>query len=330
MLKNLINVGDFLELYIFLKRRERSLYNLLSRLFTFSKNRTKSAWSHFKSPPTHWWDIPQIIENWNFLISGNPQTDYYDYFITTFLYEKTNLFALSLGCGTGHRELKWAASGKFIQIDAIDLSPKRIEFAKKEALEEGFSHIINYQTMDFDKITEENKYDLIFCEQSLHHFSPMEKVVNKINRILKPDGLLLVNEYVGPNRFQWVTEQLYYTNMLLKEIPDKYKYYYNSRLKKRKQYKPGIFRMILSDPSEAIESENILPELNKKFRLVQQKEYGGTILHLLFNGIAQNFINEAEETLNILKKCFQFENELLHSKKIKSDFIFAVYKKEFE
>jgi ubiquinone/menaquinone biosynthesis C-methylase UbiE len=329
MFNNFINTGDFLELYIFLKRREKSFCNLFLRIFSLSKNRTKFAWSHFYSPPTNWWDIPQIRENWNLLISGNPQTDYYDYFTKTFLSNKEKLTALSLGCGTGYRELRWAASQKFTRIDAVDLSPKRIEFARKKSFKEGFSNIINYRAIDFENITD-FKYDLIFCEQSLHHFSPMEKVIDKIYKLLKPGGFLLVNEYVGPNRFQWTGEQLCYTNLLLQKIPKKYRFYYNSRLVKNRVFKPGLLRMFLSDPSEAIESSYILPELNKKFRLVQLKEYGGTILHLLFNGIAHNFLNVAAETLDIIAKCIQFENDLLHSQKIKSDFIFAVYKKELE
>ncbi len=325
MFINLINVNDFIELYVFYKRRNFTLLQILSRIFSLSKSKVESAWSHLDSPPTHWWDIPQIRERWNLLISGNPKTDYYEYFIQKYLFNKEKLTALSLGCGTGHRELRWAASGKFKQIDAIDLSPRRIDFARKKSMEAGYSNIINYQLANFNEMNIGSKYDLIFCEQSLHHFSPMNKVIDKINDFMKPDGLLLINEYVGPTRFQWNKDQIFFSNKLLGEIPAKYRYYYNSRLIKKRIAKPGLLRMFLSDPSEAIESEKILPELNKKFRIVELREYGGTILHPLFDGIAHNFINEEKEALTVIEKCFSFEDELLHLQKIKSDFIFAVF-----
>jgi hypothetical protein len=85
--------------------------------------------------------------------------------------------------------------------------------------------------------------------------------------------------------------------------------------------------MTLNDLSEAAESEYILPNLNNYFSLIEIKEYGGTILHPLFNGIAHNFLNSEKETKDLLQKCFAFEDELLDAKIIKSDFIFAVYKK---
>jgi len=39
-----------------------------------------------------------------------------------------------------------------------------------------------------------------------------------------------------------------------------------------------------------------------------------------------NFINNNEETLKWIKHCFDFEDKLLASKKINSDFVYAVYK----
>lgn len=328
MFLNLINAGDLLDFYSSIKRKHLSLFKIFSRIFSSNKKRIQTAWSHIESPPTHWWDIPQINERWNLLISGDYKTNYYDYFIKTYLSNKTKIVALSLGCGTGHRELRWASSGKFERIDAIDLSSQRINYAHQKSIDAGFSNIINFEVQDFLSLPETNTYDLILCEQSLHHFYPMKNVVEKLFRLVKNEGLLLVNEYVGPNRFQWTNEQLYYTNKLLQEIPVKYRRFYKSGLIKKKVYKPGLLRMILSDYSEAVESENILPFLQKTFSELELKAYGGTILHPLFNGIAHNFLTPDKEIDAVIKKCFRFEDNLMHSQIIKSDFIFAVYKKE--
>jgi len=86
--------------------------------------------------------------------------------------------------------------------------------------------------------------------------------------------------------------------------------------------------MMLNDPSEAVESSRILPLLNSIFYMEEVREYGGTILHLLFNGIAHNFLKEDDETERILRFCFDAEDMLLKMKEIESDFVIAICKKK--
>ncbi len=85
--------------------------------------------------------------------------------------------------------------------------------------------------------------------------------------------------------------------------------------------------MILSDPSEAVESSKIEMLLHKKFEIVEIKGYGGTILHMLFNGIAHHFLSDDAETQRWLNVCFEIEDVLLASGELQSDYIVAVCKK---
>jgi len=110
-------------------------------------------------------------------------------------------------------------------------------------------------------------------------------------------------------------------------FPSRFTKLYNSRLHKPKVFKPSLLRMIHSDPSEAIESSKILPLLYETFNVIEVKEFGGTILHLLFDGIAHNFSSEDMETKFWLKACIDIEDQLLSSGDIKSDFIIAVCEK---
>jgi hypothetical protein len=86
--------------------------------------------------------------------------------------------------------------------------------------------------------------------------------------------------------------------------------------------------MVVRDPSEAIESSKILPLLKTNFTVVEQKGYGGTILHLLFNEIAHHFVSPDAEGERLLKMCFSIEDLMLESGEIQPDFIFAVCKKK--
>lgn len=85
--------------------------------------------------------------------------------------------------------------------------------------------------------------------------------------------------------------------------------------------------MLLMDPSEAVESSKIMPLLRKVFDIVEVKEYGGTILNLLFSDIAHHFISNDEDAKRILRLCLDIEDLLLELKEVPSDFAFVACKK---
>lgn len=325
MLRNFINSRDFYDLF---HAAPVVLSGLASKMKFGKQRRIKSAWSHVNAPPTNWWDIPAVNRRWNTLITGSATMGYHQYIVQKWLGDKNDLLALSLGCGTGHNELTWASFHKFERIDAYDLSTQRIQAAASMATGSGYENVIRYAVGDvFDIDIHTDFYDVIMVEQSLHHFSPLEKILVRIADFLKKDGYLLVNEYVGPTRFQWTDRQLEVANGLLAVLPAKYKTLWQSSQLKKNVVKPSHLRMILGDPSEAIESAKIVPLLGSLFDNVELKGYGGSILHLLFNGITHNFLKDDEETRNYLRMIFDAEDMLLESKDIQHDFIVAVCKK---
>ena len=322
---NFVNRQDF---YALIKYGPQALSTFLTKLRLDKTDRTKAAWSHTQKPPKSWGSIPAVQSRWSYLISGDPEVDYYEYISRKYLRNRNALSALSLGCGTGHRELKWTKHGKFGTIDAYDISQPRINEAARKAAEQGYADIIHYYVGDIFKIeVHENSYDVVLGEQSLHHFSPLKQILSRVNRFLKPEGYFIVNEFVGPSRFQWSQRQLEIVNSLLSILPSKYKTLWNSSRVKPDVFRPSYLRMLLLDPSEAVESSRILPLLDEIFEVVEVKEYGGTILALLLNGIAHNFSAQdtvAQQWLNI---CFTVEDLLLEAGEIQSDFAFVVCKK---
>ncbi|MCX6173447.1 MAG: class I SAM-dependent methyltransferase [Ignavibacteriales bacterium] len=326
-MNNFINIYDFFELIRMLKTNPKIISKITNKIFFGQKQKVKSTWAHTDSAPIHWWNIPEVISRWNFMITGDPQKEYYCYFSEKYLSGSSLLTALSLGCGTGHRELKWAETKKFKMIDAYDLSETRIEFARKMAKQNKMNSMISYHAEDIYKIPlKENYYDVIFGEQSLHHFTPLEELFVRVKKMMKPGGYFVINEYVGSNRFQWKEEQLKAANDLLNQLQTKYKTYWQQNTIKKRIFSPSRLRMLLNDPSEAVESENILPLMDKHFQLIELKNYGGTILQLVFDKIAHNFLSDELETKEILSRCFNYEDKLIADGILKSDFVFAVFK----
>ena len=95
-----------------------------------------------------WWAIPQVIERWNHFISGDPGILYSEHVARTYLAGRTGLTGLSLGCGTGVREILWSRLGVFNRLVGIDLAPERIEYANKEAERLGLAGLLEYRTAD--------------------------------------------------------------------------------------------------------------------------------------------------------------------------------------
>ncbi len=81
----------------------------------------------------------------------------------------------------------------------------------------------------------------------------------------------------------------------------------------------------MADPSECVDSANILPAIHSNFHTVIEKPYGGNILMSVLKDISHHFISLDAEKNDILDKLFSFEDEYLKSNS--SDFIFGIYQK---
>jgi ubiquinone/menaquinone biosynthesis C-methylase UbiE len=326
LFSNLVNIHDIP--LVVEKIRQGQLRKILSKLFRGRAGRLVNSWNHVEIPPKNWWDIPEVMERWNSMLSGDPGTDYFTFFLNNYFAGRDGLHALTLGCGTGYREILLSRLGKFECIDAIDISRARIEHARRKADEGGCGGEINYIVGDvYDYRESNNRYDLVLVEQSLHHFSPLEKILRRINGFMKEDGYFIFNEFVGPSRFQWTQRQIDIVNGLLSVLPKRYRKRWNSGTIKRKVHRRGRLGMILYDHTEAVESDHILPLIQKIFNVVEIRGYGGTILQLLFADIAHNFKSKDTETQHLLRMCFELEDLLLESGELQHDFVVGICRK---
>lgn len=320
---NLINIGDLARLIE--KIRQGEFYRILLKLMHYRETKITERSRTAADEPKSWLEIPAVSKRINYLISGNPDVDYYEYISRKYLANKGPLTALSLGCGGGYRELRWAEVANIKRMDAYDRSEARIMSAIDEAKRKGYGEILNFRVADVRRLDVlQNHYDLVLTQDSLHHLVPLQKILRDIHDFLKPDGLFVANEYVGPNRFQWTKKQLEAVNSVLAKLPVKYRVRLRSGTVKSRVYRPSRLSMLLSDRSEAAESSKIPMLIERIFNVVEIKKYGGTILHLLFQDIARNFLKDDEETRNFIRLCFKIEDELLENKEIQSDFMLAL------
>lgn len=318
MFNNLINIHDLGALWHKV-RRQRSLRTLRA-LFRGSSGRVQQSWEHTDALRSSWWDIPAVQARWNMLITGFPSTSYQEYVTTAFL-PAAPARGLSIGCGGGNKEVKWVRACPSLHLTGIDISPQRITVARRTASAEGLSERLAFMTQDIYTLgVEPHTYDLIIADGALHHLHSLDTFLPNLRRWLTPEGHFVVNEYVGPSRFQWTDAQLRLTNELLATIPERLRTDAFGTVK-RSIHRPGRFAMILSDPSEAVESAIIDPLLHEHFRVIDRKPYGGTILQNLLKDIAHHFTGTDPEAAAILQRLFDAEDVLLRDGTISSDFV---------
>ena len=322
----LITTDDIIDIYYRLNLK--GIGFLRSKL-TFNKlARTCSSFNYDEMQTSNWWNIPLVRNRWNKIISGNPDVSYVDYVYEKYLKDKKNLKMLSPGCGVCSNELRFAAYPVFKEITCIDLADKPLITARKIAGEKNFSQM-QFIKGDVNEMNfPENFYDIVMFNSSLHHFKNVENLlISRISKSLKDDGIIVINEYVGPNRLQWSKSQLGIVNDLLKNhFPEKYKRRFKSSLLKNKISGPGTLRMIFSDPSEAVDSESIIPALRKGFVTLEEKYPGGNILMLVLKDISYHFVDEDPKAMLLLDELMKLEDEFLLTNQ--SDNLFGIYRKK--
>jgi ubiquinone/menaquinone biosynthesis C-methylase UbiE len=325
MQKTWISVGDVIDL--FYKVKQKGIHVLLSKFRLTQMARTTSKWNTVTAS-ADFWILPLVRLRWNEKCTGYRNLEYEDYVFSKYLSDRKSLQMLSVGSGTGSRERKFAKYQNFSLIEGIDLAEKKTAEAAKLAKESNLANI-RYHAGDFMKHDfRPGSFDVILFNSSLHHFNHVDKLLeSRVLPLLKDDGLLVLFEYVGPNRLQWTRYQLEFTNRLLKELPAEYKTKAGSGSIKSRVYRPGLLRMLITDPSEAIDSESIIPAVHRHFKVLEERKLGWDITHLLLKDIAHHFINGNPESQKLLEYIFEKEDEYM-AMTGRSDGMFGIYQKQ--
>ena len=98
-------------------------------------------------------------------------------------------YILDFGCGSGAITNKLA--GDVRAIDAIDISSGMLEFAETQAENSSIDNINYIQTSIFDERFKDGQFDAILAFNVLHYIEEMPKLIDRIEALLKPNGLFI-------------------------------------------------------------------------------------------------------------------------------------------
>jgi SAM-dependent methyltransferase len=270
----------------------------------------------------HWTQHPKVQERLNYLASGSPYRNRFEYFMDRYLAGRMPVGrALTLGCGHGELERGLAPYKFATRHDAVDLADGAIAEATRLAKEGGFTSIF-YSVADINSIAlPKETYDVVFGVGSIHHTARLEHLFEQVAQSLKPGGFFFLDEYIGPTRFQWTDAQLAAINKAAETLPPRYRMLVdNPSEPKPVVTRPSIAEMIAMDPSEAVRSAEIMGLLPKYFDVLDTKGVGGSLLHLLLEHIAGNFDENNAEDMIHLQSLFNMEDVLLAAGALPHDF----------
>jgi ubiquinone/menaquinone biosynthesis C-methylase UbiE len=147
---------------------------------------------------THFTDALIPVYNWGFRVLGGRSHEAFRRHVLELAALKGDECLLDAGCGTGMMALRIAAWHPNCKVHGIDLSPKMIAVARRDAEEQGL-------TVDFrvgsiiDLPYPDDSFDVVITNIMYHHLDLAEKrqAVSEIARVLKPGGHYVSAEF-GP------------------------------------------------------------------------------------------------------------------------------------
>jgi SAM-dependent methyltransferase len=233
--------------------------------------------------------------------------------------------SLDLGCGAGERSFELFGSGATASIDGLDLSPGRVEEGERRRKAVGAPGSFRVEDVNSATLPAE-QYDLVFSSHSFHHFLELERIMEQVSRALTPGGLFVLDEFVGPTRFQWTHAQIHLVNSLLTVVPEPLRKFPWPGTKYT-EGRPTPEEVAAVSPFEAIRSGDIVPLFEQNFDLVVTRKLGGTLQHLFYNGIVHNFAPDDPAARTCLEMMFTLEATLIDAGFLPSDFMLLIGRK---
>jgi ubiquinone/menaquinone biosynthesis C-methylase UbiE len=101
--------------------------------------------------------------------------------------------AVDLGCGPGHLVLALARRAPGLHLTGVDLSENMLVDAQLSAVQAGLGDRVDFRLGNVEKIPfPDQSLELVISTFSLHHWSDPVKVLNEIDRVLKPGGAFYI------------------------------------------------------------------------------------------------------------------------------------------
>ncbi len=309
--------------------------HVLSRLLACFGVQRKAAhfWDQADTAASseYWWNFKVIRGSIQKEITGDACLTWY----TKKILDKPTPFGRVLTFGDGYGMAAEALVTRKDTTEIVYLNVSKgegLRFQKKMSelnMNIPYSFICaDANTFDFSLLV---FFDTIIDVGAFHHLKKFESIFPRLNRQLKPDGVMYVDEYVGPSKWKFDQSVIQIINHWIASLP-------GELIACSDEVSRGDFIKMWqrsNDPSEAIRSADLDRMLRRYFELVEATPFGGTLLQPFFltSHLQPGRLNipnwhHTEIGRSEAARLVRIEHELIKSGEIQKDYLYYIFKKK--
>ncbi len=158
---------------------------------------------HSKAAPRIFHDEPGFVED-AYTLEYSRQTGKHSgadfepliQYVLDNLNDPSDARILDIGAGPGWITIRLAQRHPGIRVTGIDLSDSFLSIANQNKVEAGVADQVAFQFGDARSMLEfdDDSFDAVISNQSLHYWDPPQEVFNEISRILKPSANFCISD----------------------------------------------------------------------------------------------------------------------------------------
>jgi SAM-dependent methyltransferase len=254
-----------------------------------------------KKSPTRirWWESRRIVRHVNRKICGRPLEALgagLPALVSRRFPDRTFPKAISVGCGTGFKEMMFVQAGLVDHFHLFELSKSRIQQGEALAEELGIADRVTFHNRDGMSCREAGSFDLVYWNNALHHMPDVDRAIAWSRDHLNDQGIFVMDDFVGPPRMQWSERTLGLATRVRKALPERSlrNPYRPDRSLPAKVRRPIWLAIYLSDPTECADSGRILDGLARWFPAAEVIPTGGVVYNLALMDVIHN-LDEVED-----------------------------------
>lgn len=224
---------------------------------------------------------------------------------------------LALGCGRGFAEETFIQQDLVKEVLGFERSEVAVKSANERFAENGIDDRIKLVAGDVrDANLPDESFDVVFVQAAIHHFFEIEDMFELMHRVLKMDGILIYDEYVGPDHHIFEPEVLAVGDAINAALADRYRFDSLRNTMRDEVPRPSLDWMLEFDPSEGVHATQILPLTYKYFDVIYRGDYGGALMRSMMPGILLNFDFDDDKDQTIARLIVLIEDMLTQEGKL--------------
>lgn len=197
---------------------------------------------------------------------------------------------LAIGVGMAWVEEHLISHGHARHITAYEMSTTAIEAARARVRDTPYADRLDLRSGDvLEEDLPTGAFDVVFVQAAIHHFDRIEEMFQLMHRVLKPGGLLMFDEYIGPDHHMYEPEVMAVLDAINACLAPRYRWNVLTNETRESIPPPNLEFMMKHDPSEGVHASRILPLTYQYFDVIHRGDYGGTVMRPFFTGILPNF-----------------------------------------